>query len=150
MFQQVNLLDTRAGLIIVYVTGSLPFVIWIMRDYFQSIPLELEESAAIDGASRFRIFWSIVLPLSAPGLVGAFILVLVGTWNEYLAALFLTTQRAQTFPLAVAGLAISPTRGPQWWYLSVLVLIMITPVIAVAIALERFITRGLLSGAMKG
>jgi multiple sugar transport system permease protein len=150
MFQQINLLDTRSGLIIVYVTGSLPFVIWIMRDYFQTIPLELEESAAIDGASRFRIFWSIVLPLSVSGLIGAFILVLVGTWNEYLVALFLTTHHAQTFPLAVAGLVTSPTRGPQWWYLSVLVLIMITPVIVVAVALERFITRGLLSGAMKG
>ena len=64
MFQQINLLDTRTGLIIVYVTANLPFVIWILRDYFRTIPLELEESAAIDGASRFRIFWSIVLPLS--------------------------------------------------------------------------------------
>jgi multiple sugar transport system permease protein len=150
MFQQINLLDTRTGLIIVYITSNLPLVIWIMRDYFQTIPLELEESAAIDGASRFRIFWSIVLPLAVSGLVGTFILVLVGTWNEYLVALFLTIQHAQTFPLAVAGLAVSPTRGPQWWYLSVLVLIMITPVIVVAIALERYITRGLLSGAMKG
>jgi multiple sugar transport system permease protein len=85
------------------------------------------------------------------GLVGTFILVLVGTWNEYLMAVYLTTQNAQTFPLAVVGLAVSPTTfGPQWWYISVLVLIMITPVIVVAIALERFITRGLLSGAMKG
>jgi multiple sugar transport system permease protein len=150
MFQQVNLLDTRTGLVIVYITANLPFVIWILRDYFRTIPLELEESAAIDGASYFRIFWSIVLPLSVSGLVGAFILVLVGTWNEYLVALFLTTQHAQTFPLAVAGLAVSPTLGTQWWYLSVLVLIMITPVIVVAVALERYITRGLLSGAMKG
>ena len=150
MFQQANLLDTRTGLIMVYITANLPFVIWIMRDYFQTIPLELEESAAIDGASRFRIFWSIVLPLSVSGLVGAFILVLVGTWNEYLMALFLTTQQAKTFPLVVAGLAVSPTLGPQWWYISVLVLIMITPVIVVAIVLERFITQGLLFGAVKG
>jgi multiple sugar transport system permease protein len=151
MFQQVKLLDTRTGLIIVYITANLPFVIWILRDYFRTIPLELEESAALDGASRFRIFWSIVLPLSVSGLVGAFILVLVGTWNEYLVAVYLTNQNAQTFPLAVVGLAVSPTTfGPQWWYISVLVLIMITPVIVVAIALERFITRGLLSGAMKG
>jgi multiple sugar transport system permease protein len=150
MFQQINLLDTRTGLIIVYITANLPFVIWILRDYFRTIPLELEESAAIDGAYRFRIFRSIVLPLSVSGLVGAFILVLVGTWNEYLVAVFLTTQKAQTFPLAVVGVAVGPNLGPQWWYISVLVLIMITPVIVVAIALERYITHGLLSGALKG
>ena len=119
-----------------------------MRDYFQSIPLELEESAAIDGASRYRIFRTIVLPLSVPGLVATFLFVLVFAWNEYLFALFLTTAKAQTLPLTVA--AQNATRGPQWWYMSVLILIMIVPVIAMAIALERYIARGLLVGALKG
>jgi len=72
LFQQLNLLDTRVALIITYVATNLPIVIWLMRDYFLSIPLELEECAAIDGASRYRTFWSIVLPLSVPGLVATF------------------------------------------------------------------------------
>src|SRR5229473_1714606 len=139
-FQQLSLLDTWAALIISYVAAHLPIVVWLMRDYFQSVPLELEESAAIDGASRYRIFRSIVLPLAVPGLVFA--------WNEYLIALFLTSANAQTLPLTVA--AQNATRGPQWWYMSVLILIMIGPVIAMAIALERFIARGLLVGAVKG
>jgi multiple sugar transport system permease protein len=147
-FQQLSLLDTWAALIISYIASHLPIVVWLMRDYFQSVPLELEESAAIDGASRYRIFRSIVLPLAVPGLVATFLFVLVFAWNEYLIALFLTSANAQTLPLTVA--AQNATRGPQWWYMSVLILIMIGPVIAMAIALERFIARGLLVGAVKG
>jgi multiple sugar transport system permease protein len=148
LFQRFYLLDTWTALIITYVAVNLPIVIWLMRDYFQSIPIELEECAAIDGASRYRIFWSIVLPLAMPGLVATFLFVLVFTWNEYLLALFLSAGDSQTLPILVA--AQNATRGPQWWYMSVLILIMILPVIAIAIALERFIARGLLVGAVKG
>jgi multiple sugar transport system permease protein len=148
MFQQLNLLDTRTALIIAYVAANLPIVIWLLRDYFQSVPIELEECAAIDGASRYRIFWSIVLPLATPGLVATFLFVLVFAWNEYLLALFLSSADAQTMPLLVA--AMNNTRGPQWWLMSVVILIMIIPVIILAIVLERFIARGLLVGAIKG
>src|SRR5207253_7842699 len=139
-FQQLHLLDTQFALIVTYVATNLPIVVWLMRDYFQNVPLELEECAAVDGASTYRIFWSIVVPVSVPGLVATFLFVLVFAWNEYLIALFLTSANAQTLPLTVA--AQNATRGPQWWYMSVLILIMIGPVIAMAIALERFIARG--------
>lgn len=148
IFQRLGLLDTRLSLIITYTAVNLPIVVWLMRDYFRQIPIELEENAAIDGASPYRIFWSIVLPLSSPGLVATFLLVLVFSWNEYLLALFLSSANAQTLPLSIA--AQNATRGPQWWYMSVLILIMITPVIVMAIALERYIARGLLVGAVKG
>jgi multiple sugar transport system permease protein len=148
LFQRLGLLDTRAALIITYLAVNLPIVVWLMRDYFLTIPLELEECAAIDGASRYRIFWSIVLPLAVPGLVATFLFVLVFAWNEYLLALFLSGAKSQTLPLTVA--AQNATRGPQWWYMSVLILIMIIPVVAIAIALERYIARGLLVGAIKG
>ncbi len=147
-FQQLKLLDTRTALIITYLATNLPIVIWLMRDYFLTIPKELEECAAVDGASRFRIFRSIVLPVSLPGLVATFLFVLVFAWNEYLLALFLSSSQAQTLPLTVA--AQNATRGPQWWYMSVLILIMIVPVIIMAIILERYIARGLLVGAVKG
>jgi multiple sugar transport system permease protein len=148
IFQRLHLLDTHAALIITYVAGNLPIVIWLMRDYVSTIPIELEECAAIDGASRYRIFWSIVLPLAVPGLVATFLFVLVFTWNEYLLALFLSSARSQTLPLTIA--AQNATRGPQWWNMSVLILIMIIPVIVIAIVLERYVTRGLLIGAVKG
>jgi multiple sugar transport system permease protein len=148
LFQQLSLLDTWAALIISYVAANIPIVVWLMRDYFATVPKELEECAAIDGASHYRTFWSVVLPLVLPGLVATFLFVLVFAWNEYLLALFLTSANAQTLPLSVA--AQNATRGPQWWYMSVLILIMIIPVIAMAIALERYIARGLLVGAIKG
>jgi multiple sugar transport system permease protein len=148
LFQQLKLLDTRTALIVTYLAVNLPIVVWLLRDYFQSIPIELEESAMIDGASRLRIFWTIVVPLSVPGLVATFLFVLVFAWNEYLLALFLSSANAQTMPLTVA--AQNATRGPQWWYMSVLILIMIAPVVVLAIVLERFIARGLLVGAVKG
>jgi multiple sugar transport system permease protein len=148
LFQRLHLLDTYAALIITYVASNLPIVIWLMRDYVSTIPIELEECASIDGASRYRIFSSIVLPLAVPGLVATFLFVLVFTWNEYLLALFLSSAKVQTLPLTIA--AQNATRGPQWWNMSVLILIMIVPVIVIAIILERYITRGLLIGAVKG
>jgi multiple sugar transport system permease protein len=148
LFQQLGLLDTRTALIITYVAVNVPIVVWLMRDFFDSIPLELEEAAIIDGCTRYRIFWSVVLPLAKPGLAATFILVLIMAWNEYLLALFLSSANAQTLPLTVA--AQNATRGPQWWYMSVLIIIMILPVSALAILLARYITRGLLIGAVKG
>ena len=147
-YQNLGLLDTHVGLIVTYVATNLPIVIWLMRDYFANVPLELEESASVDGASPFRIFRSIVLPVSIPGLVATFLFVLVFAWNEYLLANFLTSANAQTMPLLIV--AQDATRGPQWWYMSVLVLIMIVPVIVMAVLLERYISRGILVGAVKG
>ncbi len=148
LFQQVDLLDSLAALIVTYVATNIPIVVWLMRDYFASLPRELEESAAVDGASIYRIVRSIVLPISVPGLVATFLIVLIFSWNEFLIALVLTSANAQTMPLQVA--AQNATRGPQWWAMSVLILIMIAPVVVMAILLERFITRGLLVGALKG
>lgn len=148
MFQRVGLLDTHIALIITYMTVNLPIVVWLMYDFFVSIPRDLEESAEIDGASRIRVFLTIILPLAKPGLAATFLLVLILAWNEYLLALFLSTTDAQTLPLLVA--AQNATRGPQWWYMSVLIVIMIIPVIVMTIALQRFISKGLLLGAVKG
>jgi multiple sugar transport system permease protein len=148
LFQQVGLLDSLPALIITYVAANLPIVVWLMRDYFATLPKELEESAAVDGASIYRIVRSIVLPIAVPGLVATFLIVLIFAWNEFLIALVLTSAKAQTMPLQVA--AQNATRGPQWWAMSVLILIMITPVVAMAVALERYISRGILIGAVKG
>jgi multiple sugar transport system permease protein len=148
LFQHLGLLDTRTALVITYTATNLPIVVWLMRDYFNTLPWELEEAAVVDGASTFRVFRSVTLPLSVPGLVATFLIVFVFAWNEYLLALFLSSADAQTMPLTVA--AQNATRGPQWWYMSVLIQIMILPVVALAIALERVISRGLLVGAVKG
>lgn len=148
LFQQFGLLDTLWALIITYAAINLPIVIWFMRDYFAGIPVELEESAFIDGASRYQVLYRIVLPLAMPGMVATFLIILVFAWNEYILALFLSGATSQTMPLLVS--AQNATRGPQWWNISALVVMMIGPIIIMAILLERFIARGILIGAVKG
>jgi multiple sugar transport system permease protein len=148
MFQQLKLLDTQAALIATYTAVNLPIVVWLTRDFFAAIPVDLEESAEIDGASKFRVFFTIALPLVRSGLVATFLLVLILAWNEYLLALFLSNANAQTMPVLVS--AQNTTRGPQWWNMSVLIVIMIAPVIVIAALLQKHIARGLLVGAVKG
>jgi multiple sugar transport system permease protein len=148
MFQQLRLLDTQVALIATYTAVNLPIVVWLTRDFFAGIPLDLEESAEIDGASKFRVFFTIALPLVRSGLAATFMLVLILAWNEYLLALFLSNANAQTMPVLVS--AQNTTRGPQWWYMSVLIVVMIVPVIAIAAFLQKHIARGLLVGAVKG
>ena len=148
MFQQLKLLDTQAALIATYTAVNLPIVVWLTRDFFAGIPLDLEESAEIDGATKFRVFFTIALPLVRSGLVATFLLVLILAWNEYLLALFLSNAKAQTMPVLVS--AQNTTRGPQWWNMSVLIVVMIAPVVLISSILQRHIARGLLVGAVKG
>jgi multiple sugar transport system permease protein len=148
MFQQLHLLDTRAALIATYTAVNLPIVVWLTRDFFAGIPIDLEESAELDGASKLRVFLTIALPLVRSGLVATFLLVLILAWNEYLLALFLSNANAQTMPVLVS--AQNTTRGPQWWNMSVLIVVMIAPVVVIASVLQKHIARGLLVGAVKG
>jgi multiple sugar transport system permease protein len=149
MFQAVRLLDTHLALIVVYAVANLPIVVWLMRDFFASLPIELEESAQLDGATRFRIFWEIVLPLTRPGLAATTLLTLILNWNEYLFAVFLAYAKVQTMPIMVAA-KNAGEKGVLWWEMSAVIVIMIIPVILMAILLTRFISRGVLMGAVKG
>jgi multiple sugar transport system permease protein len=149
MFQSVGLVDTHIGLILAYAVANLPIVVWLMYDFFVGLPIELEESAQLDGATRFRIFREIVLPLTRPGLAATTLLVLILCWNEYLLAVFLTTSKAQTMPILVAAMNAGD-RGILWWTMCVVIVVMILPVILMAIVLQRFIARGVLLGAVKG
>jgi multiple sugar transport system permease protein len=148
MFQQLGLLDTQLALVATYTAVNLPIVVWLTRDFFAGIPIDLEESAEIDGASKFRVFFTIALPLVRSGLVATLLLVFILAWNEYLLALFLSNAKAQTMPVLVS--AQNTTRGPQWWNMSVLIVVMIAPVIVISSVLQKHIARGLLVGAVKG
>jgi multiple sugar transport system permease protein len=149
MFQNLQLLDTHLALILCYTVVNLPIVVWLMYDFFASIPIDLEESAQLDGASRFTVFIEIVLPLARTGLAATTLLVLILAWNEYLLALFLSTTNAQTLPILVAGMNAGE-KGVLWWTMCVVIILMIVPVILMALALQRFISKGVLLGAVKG
>ncbi len=149
MFQAVGLLDTHLALIITYAVANLPIVVWLMHDFFANLPIELEESAQLDGATRFGIFWDIVLPLTRPGLAATTLLTLILNWNEYLFAVFLSLSKSQTMPIMVAA-KNAGERGILWWEMCAVIVVMIIPVIIMAIFLQRFIAKGVLLGAVKG
>jgi multiple sugar transport system permease protein len=144
----LGLIDTHLGLIMAYTTFNIPFAVWIMRDFFNTLPVELEESARVDGANRWQIFLRIVLPLSTPGLVTVALFSFIFAWNEYLFSLMLTNFDAITMPVYLAGM--KSTKGIEWWYMSALTLIMVTPVLLIGLFMQRYIVRGLAAGALKG
>jgi len=148
MYRFVGMVDTYIGMILAYTVFNLPFAVWIMRDFFVGLPVDLEESALIEGASRFKAFRLIVVPLAAPGLVATFLFCMMFAWNDYLFALMLTFSRASTLPMYIAGEG-TQSYGPQWWYLSALSLMAVVPMMIVAVFVERFISRGLVVGAIK-
>ncbi len=147
LYKSLALLDTRIGLILLYTLTVLPIVIWIMRDQFGSIPTELEEAALVDGLSIWGAFLTIIMPIALPGMVAAFILSLVLTWNEYFFAALLTSTNAVTLPVMVASQTGS--QGISWWSMAALSFAAILPLIVIGILLERFIIKGMAAGAIK-
>lgn len=148
MYVSVGLTDTHFGLIVAYTLFNIPFSVWIMRDFFNGLPIDLEESARVDGASRIQAFIRIVLPLSTPGLVSTFLFSFIFSWNEYLFALLLTDFDAITLPVLIAGQ--NSTRGTEWWYIAALSLVAVFPVMLIGLFLQRYIARGLVAGAIRG
>jgi multiple sugar transport system permease protein len=147
LYKALSLLDTRLGLILLYSLTVLPIVIWIMRDQFNSIPVELDEAAFVDGLSVWGAFLRIILPLAVPGMAAAFILSLVLCWNEYFFAALLTSTDAKTLPVMVASQTGS--QGINWWSMAALSTAAIAPLVVVGVFLERYIVSGLTTGAGK-
>ena len=147
LYKALSLLDTRLGLILLYTLTVLPIVIWIMRDQFNSIPVELDEAAFVDGLSVWGAFIRIILPLAVPGMAAAFILSVVLCWNVYFFAALLTSTDAKTLPVMVASQTGS--QGINWWSMAALSTAAITPLVIIGIFLERYIVSGLTTGAGK-
>jgi multiple sugar transport system permease protein len=147
LYKSLALLDSTIGLILLYTLMVLPIVIWIMRDQFRAIPMELEEAALVDGLTIWGAFLRIVLPISVPGMVAAFILALILCWNEYFFAALLTSTDAKTLPVMVASQTGS--QGINWWAMAALSTAAIAPLVVVGILLERYIIAGMATGAVK-
>jgi multiple sugar transport system permease protein len=147
LYKELALLDTRIGIILLYTLTVLPIVVWIMRDQFDTIPVELDEAAQVDGLSVWGVFLRIVLPIALPGMVAAFILSLILCWNEYFFAALLTSSDAKTLPVMVASQTGS--QGINWWSMAALSTAAIVPLVIIGIVLERYIIKGLTAGAGK-
>jgi multiple sugar transport system permease protein len=148
LFSKLGLTETRISVVLAYTTFSLPLVVWIMRGFFEELPRELEESAWVDGASRFAAFRSVVLPLVRPGLVAATILCLLLAWNDFIFAAVLTNDATRTLPVLMAS--YSGDVGVDWGAMTASGVLVVLPVILFSFLAQRHLVAGLSSGAVKG
>ena len=149
LFSKLGLTTTRFSVVLAYSTFSLPLVVWIMRGFFEDLPRELEESAWVDGASRYAAFRHVVLPLIKPGLVAASILCLQLAWNDFLFSAVLTNNATRTLPVLMAAFSGGDT-GVDWGGMTASGVLVILPVLVFTFAAQRHLVAGLSSGAVKG
>ena len=148
ILQHLGLINKQLGLILVYTAFNFPFVAWMMRSFFKEIPIDLEEATMVDGASRLRSFWDVVLPLAAPGLVATSIFSLLITFNEFFFALILTsTPAAATLPVGTAAL-IGKTQT-LYGEMAAAGVVASVPLVIFALLVQRHLVRGLTMGAVK-
>ena len=144
----LQLLDTRIGLVAAYCTFSVPFCTWMMKGFFDTIPISLEEAARVDGAGRFRIFSTVVLPLTVPGLVATGIFSFINGWNEYLfASTFMKSYENWTLPVGIASFQGQYTTN--WGTLMAGAVLITIPVVILFLLLQKHLVSGMTAGAVK-
>jgi multiple sugar transport system permease protein len=144
-----HLLDNLAALAITYLTLTLPFTIWLMKNYFQGIARSLEEAAMVDGCTWAQMLWKILIPVAAPGLAAAAIFAFMTAWNDYLFAVILTTTMAsKTAPVVVAGFVTDVTTART--LMATGGVLAVLPPLLLALMCQRLIVQGLTSGGVKG
>jgi len=149
LLDELGLLDSLLGLALVYATTAIPFCTWNLKGYFDTIPVELEEAAIMDGASRWTIFTRISLPLAKPALVVTALFSFMTAWNEFiLAATFLSDERAFTLPVVLQSYV--GDFGTEWGRFAAGAILVSLPVMALFFALQRHLVEGLTSGGVKG
>lgn len=147
MFRDLGLLDTRLALVVVYVAIVMPFATWMIKGFVDGIPLETEEAAMVDGATRLQVIRKVVLPMAAPGIVTAGIFSFIIAWNEFLFALILTRRDAVTLPVGLQ--LFNAEEGVLWHLLAAAGLFIMAPMIALALAVQKHFVKGMTMGAVK-
>jgi multiple sugar transport system permease protein len=149
VMRDMRILDTHASLIIAYVTFALPFSIWMLTGYFRSIPVELEESAMIDGATRLGAYLRVTLPLAGPGIAATVIYCFILAWNEFLfATTFISSPELRTLPIGLQ--AFIGQYQTDWNLLMAGAVVTTVPVVVLFVFLQRYLVAGLTAGAVKG
>ncbi len=149
LLREAGLINTYPGLILPYMTFAMPLTVWLLVGFFRQLPEELEQAAMVDGASRMRTFWEIILPLALPGIATTAILTFVYSWNEFLFALSFTLgPERQTVPVAIA--LFRGRYQVPWGQILAAAVVATAPVAALVLAFQRRIVQGLTAGAVKG
>jgi multiple sugar transport system permease protein len=148
MMRWMGLVNTHASLIITYLTFGLPLSIWLLKGFYDNIPVELEQAARIDGCTRFQAFWMIVMPLSTPGIIATAIYAFITAWNEYVYALtFLNDDSKLTLPVGLQRFFAE--YATNWPGLMAASFIMSVPVVVMFLVLQKYFVRALTEGAVK-
>ena len=149
----MGLLNSRTGLILVYIANGLPFAVFILAGFFKSLPRSLYEAAVVDGCNEFSAFWRVLLPLAKPGLVTVAIFQFIGIWKEYFFAFLLMNGgdgHARTLPLGLANLAITSQYRTDYGMLFAGLVLVTIPILVVYVALQKHLVKGITAGALKG
>ena len=150
MLQGWSLLNSIAGLSLVYVAAVLPFTVWMLRGFVDGIPADLEQAAMIDGCSRTKAFFKITFPLLASGLVASGVYAFLQAWNEFTLATVVMSPSNQTLPLWLRGLAVVSNKAVDWPAVMAGAVLVAVPVIIFFMLVQGRMTSGLVSGAVKG
>ena len=149
LVQWLGLGSSRLGLIIVYATTSIPFSVWMLKGYFDTIPKDLEEAALMEGASVGKIFWSIILPLAKPAVAVTALFSFMTAWNEFiLAATFMDQEKMYTAPVGLRFFVGGYSQ--QWGYFAAGSIIVSIPVVFLFLFLQKYLVSGLTAGSVKG
>ena len=149
LLDKLGLLNSMAGLILVYSTTAIPFCVWMLKGYFDTIPKDLEEAALIDGASQWTIFFKVIMPLARPAIVVTALFSFMTAWNEFiLAATFLGDERAFTLPVTLQNYVGS--YSTEWGHFAAGAIIVSVPVMALFFVLQKHLIGGLTAGGVKG
>ncbi|MDX2138238.1 MAG: carbohydrate ABC transporter permease [Chloroflexota bacterium] len=144
----IGWIDTVHGLALVHAVGSLPVAVWMLESFIHKVPHELDESAWLDGASRLRTVWSIIVPVILPGIIATFIICMILSWNEFLFALILTySDASQTFPIGISNFI--GEHGQQFGEMSAAALGGLVPIFVLALIFQRYLVEGLSEGSVK-
>jgi len=151
MLKTLALFNTRQGLILTYLIFTMPFTVWVMTQYFRSLPKELEEAAYVDGASPLKVFWDILLPLTMPGLVSTGLLAFIAAWNEFLFALtFTVTDTMKTVPVVISQFSGTSAFEQPWGSIMAGSMVVTIPLVILVMIFQYRIVEGLTAGAVKG
>lgn len=148
VLQRIGGLDTYAGMVVIYLTFSLPFAIWLLVSYFEDVPYEMEEAALLDRAGRLRALWYVILPQVRGGIAVTTVFVFLNAWNEFMFAVVLGGNKVR--PVTVAMFNFISVEQTQWARLAAGAMVAMAPVILVGLLAQRHIVKGLTVGAVKG
>lgn len=147
LFRSLNLMDTPLALILVNLSVVIPYAIWMIKGFMDTLPMDMEEAAMTDGATRFRAMRDVVVPVAMPGIVTATIFCFVVTWNEFFFALILSRDEAVTLPVSL--MSARTDRGDAWEIMAVIGLTIMVPMMLISRLVQRHFLKGLVSGAVR-